>query len=156
MALCMTSALIHAQNEITLKAGTNVSLQAINATRATQVEKGQSIAFRVSRDVMVNGVTAIPYGTIVNGTVYEAKRSSWWGTKGRLGININEIVMQDGTTIPLQNGNIYITGENRTVLSVVTALFFLPCCCICGSGAVLPLGYEVQTNVATNTTLTVQ
>lgn len=159
--LCLCSSVFYAQEasqthpQIVLKAGTTVQLQAINTTRATEVKRGQKVSFRVSRDVNVKGVTAIPYGTIAQGTVYEAKRSSWWGTKGRLGISINEIVMPDGTVVPLQNGDVYVTGENRTALSVITFLFVWPCCFICGSRAELPHGYKIQANVATNTTLTI-
>ena len=69
-----------AQKEVTVKAGTLVPLQITNPTKAADVSVGQKVAFRVSRDIKVDGVTAIPYGTIVNGTVYQAKRSSWWGT----------------------------------------------------------------------------
>lgn len=154
-ALCLTSMLAFAQKEVVVKAGTMVPLQVVNPTKAADVKEGQKVAFRVSRDVNVDGTTAIPYGTIANGTVYEAKRSSWWGTKGRLGIKINEIVTPNGETIPLTNGDVYVTGKNRTALSVVTFIFVWPCCFICGSKAELPSGFEVQTNVASNTTVKV-
>jgi hypothetical protein len=81
LILCMVSSFTFAQKEVTVKAGTLVPLQIVNPTQASDVKKGQKVAFRVSRDINVNGVTAIPYGTLVNGIVYEAKRSSWWGTK---------------------------------------------------------------------------
>ena len=97
-------------------------------------------------------MTAIPYGTTVNGVVYEAKKSSWWGTKGRLGIRINELVTPNGEMIPLTNGDLYVTGKNRTTLSVLLfALAAWPACFICGSKAEIPAGYEIQVNVATNT-----
>ena len=141
-----------AQKEVTVKAGTLVPLQISNPTKAADVSVGQKVAFRVSRDINVDGVTAIPYGTIVNGTVTEAKKSSWWGTKGRLGIKINELFAPNGEMIPLANGDVYVTGKNRTALSVVLfALVVWPACFICGSKAEIPAGYEVQANVAANT-----
>ena len=141
-----------AQKEVIVKAGTLVPLQIINPTKAADVKEGQKVAFRVSRDITVDGVTAIPYGTIVNGTVYEAKKSSWWGTKGRLGINITELVTPNNEVLPLTNGNVYVTGKNRTTLSVVLfAVVTIPACFICGSKAELPAGYEIQTNVGSNT-----
>ena len=115
-----------AQSEVTVKAGTPIPLQVVNETRAAQVKVGDPVLFRVSRDVNVDGVTAIPYGTTVKGTVYQAKKSSWWGTKGRLGIRVNEIVMPNGDVIPLQNGDLYVTGKNRTTLSVLLFCFVLP------------------------------
>ena len=152
LVLCLMSMATFAQKEVTVKAGTLVPLQIANPTKAADVKEGQKVAFRVSRDINVDGITAIPYGTTVNGTVYEAKKSSWWGTKGRLGIKISEMYGPNGEMIPLTNGDVYVTGKNRTALSVVLfALVVWPACFICGSKAEIPAGYEVQANVAANT-----
>lgn len=156
MAMCLMVVIASAQKEVTVKAGTLVPLQICNPTKAADVKVGQKVAFRVSRDINVEGTTAIPYGTIVNGIVYQAKKSSWWGTKGRLGIKINELVAPNGESIPLANGDVYVTGKNRTTLSVLLFTFVVwPACFICGSKAEIPAGYEVQANVAANTTMKV-
>lgn len=151
LALCLMSVATFAQKEVTVKAGTLIPLQIVNPVKAADVNVGQKVAFRVSRDINVDGVTAIPYGTTVNGTVYEAKKSSWWGTKGRLGIKISELITPNGEMVPLTNGDVYVTGKNRTTLSVVASLFVWPCCFICGSKAEIPAGYEIQANIAANT-----
>lgn len=152
MAICVSNA-----QEVTIKAGTIVPLQAVNAVKAADVDEGQKVSFRVSRDINVDGVTAIPYGTLVSGKVYEAKKSSWWGTRGRLGIKIDEIQMPTGEIVPLQNGDIYIKGKNRTALSVVLfCVVTMPACFICGSKAEMPNGYEIHANVAANTTINVK
>lgn len=144
-----------AQTEVTVKAGTLVPLQVVNYTKAVDVSVGQKVLFRVSRDINIDGVTAIPYGTTVNGTVYEAKRSSWWGTKGRLGIRVTEMYAPNGEMIPLQNGDLYVTGKNRTPTAVIASLFLWPCMFICGSKAEVMPGYEIQANVAANTVIKV-
>ena len=78
------------------------------------------------------------------------KKSAWFGTKGRLGIKINEIVCNDGIVVPITNGDVYVTGENRTAISILVFAFtFLPI--PCGTKAQLPSGYEIQANVAANT-----
>lgn len=152
LTLCLLSVVALAQKEVTVKAGTLVPLQIINPTKAADVSVGQKVAFRLSRDINVDGVTAIPYGTIVNGIVYKAKRSSWWGTKGRLGIKILEMNGPNGEMIPLENGDVYVTGKNRTALSVLLFCFVtVPACFICGSKAEIPAGYAIQANVAANT-----
>ena len=152
LALCLMSVSAFAQKEVTVKAGTIVPLQIVNPVKAADVSVGQKVAFRVSRDINVDGVTAIPFGTLVNGNVYEAKKSSWWGTKGRLGIKINELIAPNGEIIPLTNGDIYVTGKNRTTLSVLLFCFVtIPACFICGSKAEIPYGYELQANIAANT-----
>ncbi len=150
--LCLMSIGTFAQKEVMVKAGTMVPLQVVNPTKAADVSIGQKVAFRVSRDINVDGVTAIPYGTIVNGSVYEAKKSSWWGTKGRLGIKITELYAPNGEMVPLSNGDVYVTGKNRTTISVLLFCFVVwPACFLCGSKAEIPAGYELQANVAANT-----
>lgn len=156
LILCVMSVATYAQKEVMVKAGTLVPLQIVNPTKAADVKVGQKVAFRVSRDINVDGVTAIPFGTTVNGTVYEAKKSSWWGTKGRLGVRINELITPKGEIVPLMNGDVYVTGKNRTALSVALfALVVWPACFICGSKAEIPAGYEVQANVASDTLIKV-
>lgn len=154
LLLCLMTTNLFAQKEVTVKAGTIVPLQVVNPVKAADVNVGERVAFRVTRDINVNGITAIPYGTLVNGNVYEAKRSAWFGTKGRLGIRINEIVLPSGDIIPLENSNVYVTGQNRTPISVVVfCLTFIPL--PCGSKAEIRNGYEFQANVASTVTVKV-
>ena len=150
MAICTSFA-----QEVTIKAGTIVPLQIVNPVEAVDLDKGQKVLFRVSRDINVKGTTAIPYGTIVQGTVYKASRSMIFGIPGKLGIKIDEIVMPSGCVIPLANGNIYVKGKNQLGWSIL--VFCLTCLPIpCGSKAHLPNGYEIQTNIAATTTITVE
>ena len=135
--------------EYRIEAGTLIPLQNVNYIRASQLQIGQTVNFRTSREIKVDDITVIPYGTPVKGKVYEAKKSSWFGTKGRLGVRINEIELLNGLTVPLTNGDIYVTGKNRTALSVILFLFVTwPACFICGSKAELPAGYEIVAHVA--------
>lgn len=154
--LCMMPTLAFAQKTVTVKAGTQVPFQAVNTVKAADVAEGQNLLFRVARDIQVDGVTAIPYGTLVNAKVLQAKKSSWWGTRGRLAASITEIVMPNETVIPIHNGNFEIKGKNRTALSVILFFFVtMPACAITGSKAEMPAGYEIVGNIAANTELTV-
>ena len=142
------------EESLILKSGTEIPIQIVTPIKAADVQKGQTIPFKVNKDISINGVTVIPFGTAVKGTVYEAKKSSWWGTKGRLGIKIDNISLPEGGNIPLNNGNVYVTGTNRTALSVLLFLFItIPACGICGSKAQIPPGYEIVANVAETLTL---
>ena len=137
-----------AQQEVTIKEGTVIPLQVLNKVRAAKLHVGDSVTFFVAHDIIVEGKTAIPYGTNVFGQVYKAKRSQWWGTKGQLGININEIALPNGEKIPLKNGDVFVAGQNRTALSVLLFLFITwPACFLCGSGAELPDGYIIRTTI---------
>lgn len=135
--------------EIKLNAGTEIPIQNINYVKAADLYVGQNVNFKVSRDIKSDNVVLIPYGTTVKGTVYEAKKSGSFGKKGRLGIRIDKITLPDGKSIPVNDGNIYIMGKNRTALSVCLFLFVTwPACFITGSKAELPAGYEVIAKVA--------
>lgn len=157
LLMSMICTTIFAQKEVIVKAGTIVPLRSSNTIAAADVKVGDKVLFTVSRDINIDGVTAIPYGTLVSGNITLAKKSSWWGTRGRLSMDITEMVMPNGTVIPLQNGKIHIKGKNRTALSVCLFAFFIwPGCFICGSKAEMQAGYEAQANVASNTSLIVE
>ena len=152
--LIMAIAVI-AQKQVIIKGGTIVPLESTAKIKAADVNVGQTVDFRVSRDVLVDGIVAIPCGTIAKGTVYEAKRSTAFGTKGRLGIKVRYLTLPSGENISFGSSDSYIQGQNRTALSVVVFFFTLlpfPC----GSKAVMPLGYEFDATVANNTTVTIE
>ena len=143
------------KKEVIIKAGTVVPLEAISNVRASQVHEGQNIDFKVSRDVIVDKIVAIPAGTIAKGIVYEAKRLAWFGTKGRLGIKLRYLTLPSGDNVNFSSSEVYITGKNRTPLSVV----IFCCTCIplpCGSKAEMKIGYEFDASVANNTTITLE
>lgn len=138
--------------ELTVKAGTVVPLESIASVRGAKAHVGQTVDFKVSRDVKVDGKVAIPMGCIAKGVVYEAKRSSCFGTKGRLGIKVRYVTLPSGDIVNFTSSDIYITGKNRTPGSVVVfCLTLLPF--PCGSKAEMPIGYEYDATVASNTTI---
>lgn len=140
------------QKTVVVKSGTIVPLESVNTVRGANAHEGQHVDFRVSRDVMIDGVVAIPAGTLAKGTVYEAKRSTAFGTRGRLGIKVNYIILPSGEYLNFTATDVYIKGANRTALSVVIFCFtFLPF--PCGGKAEMKPGYEVDAVVANNTTI---
>ncbi|MGM9695165.1 MAG: hypothetical protein ACI3YC_09180 [Alloprevotella sp.] len=135
---------------VTVKGGTIISVTAAENLKAADANVGDRVNFRVVRDVVVNGKVAIPSGTLVLGKVTQAKKSSCFGTKGRLSINLSHVLMSDGTTVPFTNSNVNISGKNRTAASVVVFLFTLvplPC----GTRAELIAGQEYEAMVASST-----
>ena len=74
--------------KVTVKGGTVITLAATNNVRASQVNVGDLVTFKLVQDVKVDGKVAIPAGTLAYGKVTEAKRSTCFGTKGRLGIHV--------------------------------------------------------------------
>ena len=119
------------------------------------VQQKSKLEIKVSRDVIVDGIVAIPVGTIVKGSVYEAKRSTAFGTKGRLGIKMRYANLPSGDVVNFASSDVYIQGKNRTVLSVIVFIFT----CLpfpCGSRAELTTGIEYDATVANNTTVTIE
>ena len=151
MCMAMAVSFAFAQKSVTIKAGTIVPLQAVKQVKAADVNEGETVDFRVVTDVLVGNSVAIPQGTIAKGVVNEARKSSLAGTKGRLVINISNLVLPTGDHVYFSNTAARIYGKNRTPLAVVTSLFVWPCIFIPGTKAVMPEGYEVQAFVAANT-----
>ena len=145
-----------AQKQVVIKAGSIVPLQSINQVKAADVSEGQTVDFNVIRDVNIDGVCAIPRGTLVKGKVVEARKSSLAGTKGRLVISINNLFLPNGEPLYFTNTDVRIYGKNKTPLAVALAVLCWPCIFIPGSAAIMPAGYEVQATVAANTTITVE
>lgn len=144
-----------AQKTVVVKAGTTVPLEALKTIRATDVHEGETVDFKVSRDVKVDGMVAIPAGAIAKGVVYEAKRSTAFGTRGRLGIKLRYLTLPSGDQVNFTSSDIYIKGPNRTALSVIVFCFT----CLpfpCGGKAQMPAGYEVDAIVANNTSVVVE
>lgn len=151
MCMAMATSFAVAQKSVTVKSGTIVPLQAVKQVKAADVNEGETVDFRVITDIVVDNSIAIPKGTIAKGVVGEARKSSLAGTKGRLVINISNLVLPSGEHIYFSNTAARIYGKNRTPLAVVTALFVWPCIFIPGTKAVMPEGYEIQAVVAANT-----
>ena len=151
MCMAMATSFAVAQKSVTVKSGTIVPLQAVKQVKAADVNEGETVDFRVIADIVVDNSIAIPKGTIAKGVVGEARKSSLAGTKGRLVINISNLVLPSGEHIYFSNTAARIYGKNRTPLAVVTALFVWPCIFIPGTKAVMPEGYEIQAVVAANT-----
>lgn len=141
-----------AQKKVTIKGGTIVSLEAIKTIKAADVHEGEIVDFKVSRDLVIDGVVAIPQGTLAKGTVYEAKKSTVFGTRGRLGIKVNYLVLTSNDEVHFTSSDVYIKGKNRTPLSVV----IFCCTCLpfpCGGKAEMKQGYQVDATVANNITV---
>lgn len=154
LGLFLFSFSVHSEKQVTIKSGTIVPIEAVKNVRASEVHIGQTVDFKVSRDVSVDGIVAIPAGTIVKGSVYEAKRSAAFGTKGRLGIKVKYLNLPSGDVLNFTSSDIYIQGINRTPISIIVFCFTLlpfPC----GSRAELTTQMEYDATVASNTTIVI-
>lgn len=150
LAFASLSIICYAQKEVTIKAGTIVSLRSSYSVKAADVTNGQKVDFLVSQDLMVDSVCVIPRGTNVKGIVVESKKSTIAGTKGRLLIRINDMIIPGGDYIPLTDAEVRIYGKNKTPLAVILACLAWPCIFIPGTKAEMPEGHQVIATIPTN------
>lgn len=155
LGLAASPALASAQSHTAvIKTGTVVDLQSVQTVYARDVEVGDNVKFRVVNDVKAGSEVLIPAGTLADGIVTEAKKSSLAGTKGRLSVDIKNLTLADGVKVPL-TGTVRVTGKNRTPLAVITCIFVWPCIFIPGTKAVLTEGHNATATVLANTEITV-
>lgn len=135
-----------------IKAGTVVNLEPVSTVLAREVDAGAVVKFRVKTDVKQQGEVLVPAGTMADGVVTEAKKSSIAGTKGRLTVDFRNLTLEDGTVVPL-TGTARAVGKNRTPLAVTLCVFVWPCIFIPGTKAMLVEGQDFTATVAANTEL---
>lgn len=136
--------------EVTLNAGTGVSLETISTIRSGLVTVGQTIDFRVKYDVKVDDKTVIPAGAIAKGQVMRAQKAKGLGKEGFVEIQIKSVTAADGQEVFLTGGNVYQEGEDQQTLAIVLGILV----CILfltmkGKNAEVPPGYQVTSSVAT-------
>lgn len=146
--LILSTILVNAQT-VKVKAGTIIPMRSITTVFARDCEVGKIIKFQVTEDIKSEGKLVIANGTPVIGHVTEARKSTVAGTKGKLNIAIDYLLLENGEKIYL-TGNVYISGKNRTPIAVVAGLFTVVGILIPGTKAVLNEGY-VTTATITNT-----
>lgn len=140
--------------EVVLNAGTNVPLETTSMIRSDQVSVGQTIDFRVTFDVKVEGKTVISAGSIAKGQVMRAQRAKELGKEGFLEIQIKSVTAVDGQQVFLTGGNVYQEGEDKQTLAIVLGIFVcILLFMIKGKNAEVPPGYQVSSGVATTMTI---
>jgi hypothetical protein len=89
-----------------------IRLDSAVSTRTARVE--DRVTAIVSRDVTVNGRTAIPSGARLEGTVTLVERGGRFKTRPRLGLRFDRMILADGTRVSISTDTIYREGENPT------------------------------------------
>lgn len=134
---------------VVLKAGTPIPMQLVNTVTGKNSTVGQVIDFRVTNDIVVNGKTVIPAGSIAKAQVTRAKKNGIFGQNGEIQVNINSVMATDNTQVVLSGGTINDEGKNKLVLSLFLCWF------IKGEAGEIPAGMACSPIVAGNTTINV-
>lgn len=141
----------HAQNQVTLKAGTPVSLVTVGNVSSKDAVSGSVIDFKVVSDVIAEGKVVIPAGTIAKGQVSNVSKASALGKGGELSVSVSTINAIDGSLVPLSGSTVSASGKDKVGLAVVCGLCTLVGFLITGEQAEVPAGAQAQAVVMSNT-----
>ena len=139
-----------------LRAGTMVGLETVSVLTSDNATLGQTVDFRVTRDVMVDGKTVIAAGSIAKGQIVRSQRAKALGKGGFLEVKIKSVTAVDGQEVYLTGGNVYEEGDDKATMAVILGLFvciFL--LAIKGKNAEVPPGFTFDASVASTTNIQV-
>jgi hypothetical protein len=130
---------------ITLPEGTEFVARTRQAMSSRTSATGDEVPMEVAQDVVVNGFTVIRAGTIVRGSVGEARRAGRIGRGGSLSISVEATTAVDGQRIRLRSAKTR-EGNNATGSTVALTVLFGPL-------GLLKRGHDAEYPVGTNLTV---
>ena len=114
---------------ITIPDGTSVKLQLAETISSARAHVGDDVSLIVVRDVSLEGLTVIPAGTIVRGSITGIRGRRLLGIGGKVSLSVDALQIANGDQVELR-GSKEVKGASRTKLMVgamiLTGLIFLP------------------------------
>ena len=101
-----------------VSANSVLGLQLETSVSSETADIEDPVEARVTRDVAVDGVVAIPAGSRVLGTVVLVDRGGKVKSLARLGVRFHTLVLPDHSEVPIATDAIYREGESPTGQSV--------------------------------------
>ena len=100
--------------EIVVKDDAVIGIRFENAVASETAKVEDRVTARVSRDVTVEGRTAIPAGSLLEGTVTMVERGGKFKERARIGIRFTTLVLGESSRQPIQTETIFRDGESPT------------------------------------------
>lgn len=97
--------------EYVIPADSVIGLSIENSVSSETAKPEDRVNARVTRDVRVNGVVAIPAGTKAQGNVTVVEEGGKFKERARLGVRFHTLVLAGGATVPIQTETVYREGE---------------------------------------------
>lgn len=107
-------------SKVTMPKGLPVTVETLYPVSSKDLKLNGTIAFSVVSPILIDGVLAIPRGTIARAKIVRLKKAGMWGRGGALTFEMEQIVAIDGTRIPVQL-TAAADGENRAGVLAVGA-----------------------------------
>tara|TARA_B110000305_G_scaffold182627_1_gene202791 strand:+ start:491 stop:1054 length:564 start_codon:yes stop_codon:yes gene_type:complete len=135
---------------VVLKAGTNIPLETLTQISSSNMGVGQTIDFRVTRDILADGKTAIEAGSIAKGQIVRSQAPKSFGKPGFLEVKITSVTAIDGQEVYLAGGSLSEEGDDKATLAIVLGIFVcLLFLFIKGKDGIIPAGFSFNSQVAT-------
>ena len=100
--------------ELTVKEDSVIGIRIDQAISSESAKVEDRVTAKITRDVTVDGRTALPAGTRLEGVVTIVERGGKLRERARLGIRFNMLVLSDGLRVPIQTDTIFREGESPT------------------------------------------
>lgn len=91
---------------LTLKKDSVIGIRLDDAITSETARVDQKITAKVSRDVIVDGTTAIPAGAKLEGTVVRVERATAANPRGKIGIRFTALIRPDNTRMAIATDTI--------------------------------------------------
>lgn len=97
--------------ELVVAADSVIGLQAETSVSSDRARVEDRVEARITRDVRVRDLVAIPAGARAIGSVTLVERGGKFKERARLGIRFHTLVLADGTRLPISTETIYRDGD---------------------------------------------
>ncbi|WP_432748203.1 hypothetical protein [Pectinatus frisingensis] len=143
------------EGEAYIPKDTKIPMELTQTIDAKHGQTGETIKFNTTQNIIVNGVTVIPTGSLVYGTITKAKGPGMLGRAGTLEFTIDYVQTINGVKVPIAyNSSEHGNSDGGAVavfavVSIVGGLFMK------GSNVVVKQGTKFEVPVAQDTDLNV-
>ena len=98
--------------ELTVREDSVIGIRVESALSSETAQVEDRVAAVVTRDVVVDGRTAIPAGARLSGTVVSVERGGRFRERARLGVQFTSLRLPDNTNVRIRTEPIYRDGES--------------------------------------------
>ena len=105
---------------IKMPKGLPIIVETLYPVSSANFKVNTTVAFSVVSPVLIDGVLAIPRGTIARARIVKVEKAKSWGRGGALTLQMEYILAMDGSRIPVQL-TAAATGGNRSGMMAVGA-----------------------------------
>jgi hypothetical protein len=98
--------------EVTIGEDAVIGIRLDQSVSSSNAKVEDRVSARVSRDLTVNGRTAVSSGARLEGVVTTVERGGKMRDRARIGIRFNTLILTNNTRVPIQTAVIFRDGES--------------------------------------------